>query len=176
MTDSDRNEINDAPGSDEEAAGQRALALALIGDRRTMVLSTRAADNPWAAPVYYVYSAPGFYFYSSPRARHIEQGLSSLRAAAAIFIDSDRWEDIQGVQMAGVIEAVTQLAEQLKIGARFLWKFPFARPFLQSGPPEAGGAPRVGDKVRLYQFLPHEVYYTNNRLGFGRRIPVTLAG
>ncbi|MFZ1986918.1 MAG: pyridoxamine 5'-phosphate oxidase family protein [Desulfatitalea sp.] len=173
MTEGDRKETMDAPGADE-ATGQQALAL--IDVQRTMVLSTRAADDPWAAPVYYVYSAPGFYFFSSPRARHIEQGLSGHRAAAAIFIDSDRWEDIQGVQMAGVIKEVTQLAEQLKISARFLWKFPFARPFLQDGPPEAGGSPRVGGKVRLYQFLPYEVFYTNNRLGFGRRIPLTLVG
>jgi hypothetical protein len=175
MTDGDHKETMGAPGASEEAA-QRAQALALIGDRRTMVLSTSAADDPWTAPVYYVYSAPGFYFFSSPRARHIEQGLSNHRAAAAIFIDSDRWEEIQGVQMAGVIKEVTQLAEQLKIGALFLWKFPFARPFLQGSPQQAEDPPKVGDKVRLYRFLPHEVYYTNNRLGFGRRIPVTLAG
>jgi uncharacterized protein YhbP (UPF0306 family) len=173
MTDGYLKEKTGVPGADE-AAGQRAQALALIGDRWTMVLSTSAADEPWVAPVYYVYSAPGFYFFSSPHARHIEQGLSGHRAAAAIFIDSDHWEDIQGLQMAGVIIEVTQLAEQLKIGTRFILKFPFARSFLQGGPQQPDAPPRVGDKVRLYQFLPHEVYYTNNRLGFGRRIPVTL--
>lgn len=168
-------------GADHETEGQspedaihRASVQVLIAERRTMALSTCADRAPWAAPVYYVYHAPGFYFFSSPLARHIQQGLSNGLTAAAIFVDSDRWEEIQGIQMLGVLQVVTRLSEQAGAMARFLWKFPFARPFLQSGPQEAGGTPKIGDKVRLYRFVPHEIYYTNNRLGFGRRIAVTL--
>jgi uncharacterized protein YhbP (UPF0306 family) len=159
-----------------EATDRRAQVQDLIGQSRTMVLSTCAAQAPWAAPVYYVYQAPGFCFFSSPKARHIQQGLNNLSTAAAIFADSDRWEEIQGIQMAGVIEEVTRLSEQAVAVGRFLLKFPFARPFLQSGPQEVGGPPRLGDKVRLYRFVPHEIHYTNNQLGFGQRVPVTLDG
>jgi uncharacterized protein YhbP (UPF0306 family) len=162
-------------GSSADETHHRALVQALIAECRTMVLATCAEQAPWAAPVYYVYHAPGFYFFSSPRARHIQQGLSDRLAAAAIFADSTQWEDIQGIQMAGGLQEVSRLSEQAGAVGRFLWKFPFARPFLQGGSQEAGGPPKLGDKVRLYRFVPHEIYLTNNRVGFGQRSPVTLA-
>jgi uncharacterized protein len=161
-------------GPSADKAHHRALVQALIAECRTMVLATCAEQTPWAAPVYYVYHKPGFYFFSSPRARHIQQGLSDCLTAAAIFADSAQWEDIQGIQMAGALQEVTGLAEQAVVVGRFLWKFPFARPFLQSGSKGANEPPKLGDKVRLYIFVPHEIHLTNNRLGFGQRIPVTL--
>ena len=163
-----------ARGQSADDASHRAQVQALIAECRTMVLATCAQQAPWAAPVYFVYRAPGFYFFSSPRAHHIQQGLNDRLSAAAIFADSARWEEIQGIQMAGALQEVTRLSEQASIVGRFLWKFPFARPFLQSGPLEAGAPPKLGDKVRLYCFVPYEIYFTNNRLGFGQRTPVTL--
>lgn len=166
------------PGPDSAAAsGTHAWhgqAMALIRTRRTMVLATGAAGDPWAAPVYYVYSTPGFYFFSSPNARHIEQALAAGTAAAAIFHDSDRWEEIQGVQMRGAVKAVRKRSEQLKAGARFLVKFPFAKTFLQTGGQAPNGPPKIGDKVRLYVFIPRAAYYVNNQLGFGRRVALEL--
>ncbi|MBI5063075.1 MAG: pyridoxamine 5'-phosphate oxidase family protein [Desulfatitalea sp.] len=175
MTDGASHESK-VQGLSADEAGHRAQVQALIAERRTMVLSTCGADAPWAAPVYYVYRAPGFYFFSSPRSRHIQQGLSNRLTAAAIFADSAQWEDIQGIQMAGVLQEVTRLFEQAGVVGRFLWKFPFARPFLQSGSQEAGNPPKLVDKVRLYRFVPHEIHFTNNRSGFGQRIAVTLEG
>lgn len=158
----------------ETAAEQAAEAMALIRDRRTMVLSTGGADNCWAAPVYYVFHRGAFYFFSSPSARHIEQGLSGDHAAATIFIDSDRWEEIQGIQMSGRIFQLTKPVEKIAAIARFITKFPFARPFLQSGDDEPTSPPKVGDKVRLYRFVPNEVFYVNNRFGFGKRFKVDI--
>jgi len=174
--------MSDGANHDHKSRGQspppetdhRAQVQALIAEGRTMVLSTCTEQAPWIAPVYYVYHAPGFYFFSSPRARHILQGLSSRYAAAAIFADSAQWEEIQGIQMAGALQEVTRLSEQAGMVGRFLWNFPFARPFLQSDSQAADGPPQLGDKVRIYRFVPHEIHFTNNRSGFGRRIPVTL--
>jgi uncharacterized protein YhbP (UPF0306 family) len=161
-------------GPSADGANHRAQVQALIAECRTMVLATCAEQTPWAAPVYYVYRAPGFYFFSSPRARHIQQGLSDRLTAAAVFADSLQWEEIQGIQMTGALQEVARLSEQASAVGRFLWKFPFARPFLQGGAQETGGPPKLGDKVRLYRFVPHEVHFTNNRLGFGQRIPIKL--
>ena len=160
-------------GQSTDEANHRDQVQALIAECRTMVLATCAEHMPWAAPVYYVYRTPGFYFFSSPRAQHIQQGLRDHFTAVAIFSDSAQWEEIRGIQMTGRLQE-TRLSEQASIVGRFLWKFPFARPFLQSGAQETGGPPKLGDKVRLYCFVPHEIHFTNNRLGFGRRIPVTL--
>jgi uncharacterized protein len=148
-------------------------AAALIRSQRTMVLGTCTADEPWTAPVYYVYSPPGFYFFSSPKARHILQGLESTAAAASIFVESGRWEEIQGLQMSGTIKVVSGRRRQLTVIARYLLKFPFARPFLQSGG-ERRNEPHLGDSVRIYVFVPRQAYYLDNRLGFGKRMPVSL--
>jgi uncharacterized protein len=149
-------------------------AMALIRAQRTMVLATGTDAEPWAAPVYYVYSNPGFYFFSSPKARHIEQALAGGTAAAAIFYDSDQWEQIQGIQMSGSITLVRRRGEQLKAGARFIIKFPFAKPLLTTGARESGAPPQLGDKVKLYAFIPKSAYYVNNQLGFGKRLPIDL--
>ncbi len=175
--------MKDDPSAEEKTGGQLPddtgrLALtqvrALIAECRTLVLSTCERQTPWAAPVYYVYHAPGFYFFSSPRSRHIQEGLNAPVTSAALFSDSPRWEDIQGIQMQGVLQEVTRLKEQAAAVSRFLMKFPFARPFLQGGRQQSSEVPMLGDKVRLYRFVPKEIQYTNNRIGFGRRIAVNL--
>ena len=159
-----------------ENAGHLAQAKALIRQQRTMVIAISAADGPWTAPVYYVYYASAFYFFSNPRARHIEQSTPEQSAAVSIFRDSDQWQEIQGLQMSGNISAVAKRSEQLKAGARFLIKFPFARPFLQPGSQHEGEAPALGEKVRMFVFRPRSAYYVNNKLGFGQRVPIDLTG
>jgi hypothetical protein len=57
---------------------------------------------------------------------------------------------------------------------RFLLKFPFARPFLETGPSRSETQPRVGDRVQLYVFVPQAVYYLDNHLGFGKRKQIDL--
>lgn len=161
-----------APVDKAGAAAHPAAVGELIRSRRTMVLATCAHGAPWAAPVYYVYSDPGFYFFSSPVSRHIEQSLSTGTASAAVFADSDRWEQIQGLQMEGTITKVGSRAERLKIAARFLIKFPLARSFIEAGGPRIENAPYVGDRVQLYVFIPESAYYLDNRTGFGKRMPV----
>lgn len=139
-----------------------------------MVLATEENNVPWTAPVYYVYLRPNFYFFSSPKARHIRQAAPDKMAAASIFIDSDRWQEIQGLQMNGSVSEVKKRSERMRAAARFLVKFPFARPFLHPDEAEPKATPSVAEKVRLYAFIPTEIHYVNNRLGFGKRFPVSL--
>lgn len=149
-------------------------ARALIKTQRTMVLATQENKVPWTAPVYYVYAKPKFYFFSSPKARHIRQAGPERMVAASIYIDSDQWQEIQGLQMCGVLLEVKKSTERLKAVARFLVKFPFAKPFLQPETEKQIGTPSVGEKVRLYAFIPRETHFVNNRMGFGKRLSVTL--
>lgn len=139
-----------------------------------MVLATEATNVPWTAPVYYVYDRPNFYFFSSPNARHIRQAGVGKAVAASIFSDSDKWQEIQGLQMCGTVLEVKKRSQRLKAVARFLVKFPFAKPFLQPDEAQPKRAPTVAEKVKLYTFVPEEIYFVNNRLGFGKRIPVRL--
>lgn len=162
----------------DDSEGLRVEALELIRSRRTMVLATALDDMPWAAPVYFVYKAPGFYFFSSPTAHHIVQGINH-RVAATIFADSGQWEDIQGVQMCGHMELIHKKTALINIGARFILKFPFAEPFLAPGRKTGirdDRAPHVGNRVQLYGYFPSEIFYVNNRFGFGKRVPIVLPG
>ena len=168
------------PKSDTATSSQRLSALSLIRKQRTMIIATGAAGTPWATPVYYVFNSPGFYFFSSPKARHAQDAVQSKYAAATIFFDNGRWEQIQGVQMSGKIETITKTIQQVKIGALFILKFPFAEPFLQTNAQtdtdtnKDSEPPKLGDRVRLCGFFPEEIYYLNNKVGFGRRERIEL--
>ncbi len=157
----------------EDAHSLRKEALSLIGRQRTMVLATTKANLSWAAPVYYVYSRGGFYFFSSPGSRHIADALAGEMSAATIFRDSDQWEQIQGLQMSGRVDEVRKRSRQLSITGRYILKFPFAKPFLQTDD-KVKTALNVSAKVRLYVFIPQAVFYLNNRHGFGQRLAVNL--
>lgn len=150
-------------------------ACTLIHSRRTMVLATQNDQGPWATPVYYVYIEPSFCFFSSPNARHIQQIKPDDLVAAAIFADSDQWQEIQGLQMSGYLREISKRTDQLKSIGRFLARFPFAVPFLRPSKSEpAEAAPEVAEKVRIYAFTPQESFYVNNHLAFGKRLPVEL--
>ena len=171
----------DSKTSDQATTGDhlqpeeiRRQARSLIDAQRTMVLATEERNVPWTAPVYYVYSEPHFYFFSSPRARHIRQAGSGKAVAASIFSDSDQWLDIQGLQMSGTLMEVKKPTDRLNAIARFLIKFPFSKPFLQPEAKQLKGTPAVGERVRLYAFTPQEIYLVNNRMAFGKRLPVEL--
>lgn len=152
----------------------RDQAIDLIKRRRTLVLATGGQGSPWAAAVYYVYVAPGFYFFSSPKAHHVQHIGKTCTAAATVYADSDQWENIQGIQMAGRIEEIAKRIEQINITARYLAKFPFAAKFLSGRQGTRTREMSVEDKVRLYAFMPDSVYYMNNRFGFGRREAIVL--
>lgn len=149
----------------------RRSALALVDRQRTLVLATSASNYPWAAPVYYVFIAPAFYFFSSPQSRHMEQALGNNAIAATLFAESDKWKNIEGIQMIGRIRAVQKKMEQLRITHLYLNKFPMAGELLTS---KGRGNLDLSAKVRLYAFYPSSVYYMNNQMGFGSRIEISL--
>ena len=150
-------------------------ACALIHSMRTMVLATQDHQGPWAAPVYYVYVEPSFCFFSSPNARHVQRTQPDDLVAAAIFADSDQWQEIQGLQMSGHLREISKRTDQLRSIGRFLARFPFAVPFLRPSKSESADVvPEVAEKVRIYAFTPQESYYVNNHLAFGKRLPVEL--
>lgn len=149
----------------------RKRALKLIENQKTLVLATSAGDKVWAAPVYYVYIAPSFYFFSSPRSRHILNALENPCTAATVFSDSSEWKLIEGLQMNGEISTVKQPVTQIKVSARYLKKFPFAKSLMAE---KAKGGLDLGTKVRLYAFAPQQIYLTSNLMGFGQRLAIDL--
>jgi uncharacterized protein YhbP (UPF0306 family) len=161
----------DPEGRPAEQGAYDAAANSLIRECSTVVLAVAEGRRPWCAPVYYVYFRGGLYFYSSPNASHIRNCPAGGECAAAVFNESRRLEDIQGLQMRGRLAEVSQKAFQARVAGHYLVKFPFAAGVLTEA--TAGARDRI-QSVRLYCFQPSEVHMTSNRLGFGRRVRVRI--
>jgi uncharacterized protein YhbP (UPF0306 family) len=154
-----------------DAKVYRNQALTLLEHQRTMVLAVNTDNVPWVAPVYYAFQSPGIYFLSSPRSKHIQALCNCRQTAGAIYAESDRWQDIQGLQMIGYVDEVRSKRKSLDITTRYLVKFPMALDLLTSGRAKVKA---LGSKVCLYVFWPTEIHCTNNTLGFGRRVQIQL--
>lgn len=150
----------------------RDAALELIQNQSTLTLATSGEAGPWSAPVYYVCIDTSFYFFSSPQSRHIQQSLDSGQAAASLFGQADSWQTIRGVQMAGTLERVRSSTLSLKVIAAYLKRFPFTWDFFPDNPTPGPEAFFSRFRARLYMFTPTQVFYTDNRFGFGNRQPI----
>lgn len=144
-------------------------ALNLIRDESVLTLATCDDAGPWSAPVYFVCLGSGFYFFSSPQSRHIQQTMRSGKASASLFCQADSWRAIRGIQMNGSIDRISEPALSLKVIRAYLKRFPFTRDFFPAiwKPDPKTFFARF--KVKLFAFMPTEVYYVDNRYGFGNR-------
>jgi len=147
----------------------REAALDLIQAGSTLTLATADESGPWSAPVYYIYLDSRYYFFSSPQSRHILQTMESGEAAASLFNQADSWQAIRGIQMKGTVYRVHSIGLSIKAIALYLKRFPFTREFFADDPNPDLDAFFSRFKARLYAFKPSEVYYIDNRLGFGTR-------
>jgi uncharacterized protein YhbP (UPF0306 family) len=147
----------------------RQAAMDLIQSASTLTLSTADPAGPWSAPVYFVFLKGCFYFFSSAQSRHIRQALNTGRAAASLYYRDEGWESIRGVQMTGVVDRVQSARVSVKAIGRYLKRFPFVGQFFPGNPAPDMAAFFSRFDARLYAFVPEEVFYTDNRFGFGAR-------
>jgi uncharacterized protein len=148
----------------------KTLAAYLIEEQSTMTLATAGPEGPWAAPIYYTFFGSAFYFFSDPSSRHIEESLESGQASAAVFAQaSSSWQDIRGLQMSGVVQAVSAGPTAVRAIRSYLRKFPFTKEFFKLGDLIDLNAFSKRFRVRLYRFEPDLVYYLDNSIKFGFR-------
>jgi uncharacterized protein len=152
----------------------RSLAVDLIEKQSTMTLGTATQDTPWTAPVYYVNVDFQFFFFSDPTSRHIQESQAAGKAAAAIFHQSNSWQEIRGVQMSGKIKALWPGMEALRALRVYLKKFPFTKEFFDPGDrlDLEGFSKRF--RVRFYSLRPNLLYYLDNRIRFSFREKVNI--
>jgi uncharacterized protein len=132
-----------------------------------MALATQGPDGPWVASVYFAGGLDGLYFLSSPASRHGRNLSSSPRIAAAINEDEHDWRLIRGVQLEGTCVLADSAAVWLRGWRAYLAKFPVARDLFRGR--AAGGIVARVQRTRMYVVRPQQVYYLDNRLGFGER-------
>lgn len=175
----------------------QAAAMELIHTEHVITLAVAGNNQPWAAPVYYIYSGCCFWFFSSPASVHIKGAQPDGLAAASIYAASSGWKDIRGLQMTGTIKSSGSGAASIAAFAQYIRRFAFINELIglpgskqlndRPGPepeasrkeahPEAGLNIKALEKafrVKWYRFMPARAFYTDNRLAFGHREMVEL--
>jgi len=162
-------DVQNSPPHDFKSSAQK-----LLREKATMTLATAHGDDPWAAPVYFVYRKGALYFFSDPGSRHITEALKTGRASAAVFEDSDSWREIKGLQMSGSVFRVHQGKEALEALVGYVRKFSFVKEFFKQGGEMNLAAFQQRFNVKLYCFKPRLIYYQDNSIKFGFRREVDL--
>jgi uncharacterized protein YhbP (UPF0306 family) len=129
----------------------------------TMTLATSGEKGPWSAPVYYLYREKNFYFFSSPSSRHIQEGEGRL-CAASIFRDHDRVDRLEGLQMSGTIQLQKTGFRAASVAKAYALRFGIT----VSGTDFPAFFQNVFHAC-LYAFSVDQVFYMDNRKGFGNR-------
>ena len=142
----------------------RALALAYLAEHRVMTLATRAADDLWAAAVFYANDDFVLYFLSAAHTRHARHIAVNGQVAATIQEDYRDWPDIRGIQLEGTAELLADPAEAQR---RYRDRYPFI----------AGADEKMQQalaRVGWYKLTPTRLYFIDNSLGLGHRDEIAL--
>ncbi|MCZ7533524.1 MAG: pyridoxamine 5'-phosphate oxidase family protein [Acidimicrobiia bacterium] len=142
--------------------------LAYLTSHNVATLATTGSDGPWASAVFY--SSDGFVleFLSSPRSRHAQNLATNARCAAAIHEDYRLWTEIRGVQIEGVVQALTGTRKSDAV-ARYEAKFPMVRSDQADAPIRA-----ALERVEWYELIPDRCFFTDNTQGFGHRDEISI--
>ncbi|MDE2369251.1 MAG: pyridoxamine 5'-phosphate oxidase family protein [Burkholderiales bacterium] len=142
----------------------RARGLAYLTGHHVATLATQGTDGPWAAAVFYVSLDFDLVFLSMPKSRHARNIASNGQVAAAIQEDYGLWQQVKGIQLEGVVNA---LAGDAAIDARRIYeaKFPIAR--ADDATPAAIAA--ALDKVSWFRLVARRAFFIDNSAGFGHR-------
>lgn len=123
-----------------------------------LTLATAGVDGePHAAAVYFAADPLlRFYFYSLASSQHGLDLSANVRAAAALHAQPADWQEIRGLQMRGVVEALPPGAELEAGWQAYAAKFPFISNFNTAL-----------SRNTLYRFTPAWIRLIDNRRGFG---------
>lgn len=128
---------------------------AFIGEHHVMTLATGEADTLHCCNLFYVYvpDTRVFVVTSSAETFHVHQLEKSNRIAASIVLETSVVGQIRGLQIRGTMQRPE--GERLRSARKaYLKRFPFA----------------VFMDVDVWVIEPDYFKYTDNRLGFGKKI------
>jgi uncharacterized protein YhbP (UPF0306 family) len=124
-----------------------------------LTLATCAGNEPYCANLFYVYVEEEnvFVFTSSATTRHIGDALQNAAVAGSVVLETETVGLIRGLQFQGTLFR-PDAALKRKAKQAYFRRFPYA---------VLRGAP-------LWVLRPTFLKFTDNRLGFGKKIIVTL--
>jgi len=138
---------------------------AVIGrylDEHTVLnLATAGRDGAHAASVFYARLDFNLYWFSDPQTRHSMDIHRGLGCAGTVTDNAADYRDIQGLQLNGVAQVLTDDAE-IKAGIDALvGRHDFLKEFM------SGDGAGLMEKVSIYRFQPLCITWIDNSVSFG---------
>lgn len=137
--------------------------LAYLAAHNTLTLATEHDGKPWANALFYANEAFTLYFVSDPKTRHAGHLKNNPHVAATIQDDQRDWRAIQGVQLEGACQEITNPVEAARALTVYASKYPFVGDLLRA-PKEIGSAMA---KARFHKLTPTWIRLIDNTRGFG---------
>lgn len=127
----------------------------------TMALATTGEDGePHSASVFFAADEQlNLHFFSDPDSQHGMDVARDPRAAVSFYAESQRWQDIRGIQMRGVVLPTPPGPGWERAWEIYAAKFPFVT-----------GLEHVVARNQFYAFVPHWIRLVDNRQGFGYKV------
>jgi uncharacterized protein YhbP (UPF0306 family) len=143
----------------------KALATLLRRENTVSLATVNERGEACVAPLFYLVDEKlSLFWLSSPTSSHSQNLKKSPRAAATVYLHTESWKEIHGVQMRGAVALITNrtrrrlliksYAERFKLGALFL--------------------PTMS-RCSLYEFRPEFFRVIDNSKGFGDKFEATSA-
>jgi len=129
--------------------------IEFINEHHVLTLATSRNNEPYCANCFYVYLEDEnvFVFTSDLETKHIQDVELQNKVAASIVLETKMVGKIQGIQLTGILFMPENELKQ-KISKAYLKKYPFA----------------VLMKTTLWVLEPDFLKFTDNRLGFGKKL------
>lgn len=141
-------------------------ATEILQSQSTLTLATVSAEGlPWATPLFYLlHNGLALYWVSSRSSLHSRSLANTAEVAATVYLPTDRWKEIRGVQMRGAVEIVESAPERKEVLASYAERFRLGRIF------------RVAlSQSILYKFTPCWLRLLDNSKRFGYKHELTLS-
>jgi len=126
-----------------------------INEHHVLTLATSVNNQPWCAHCFYIYLEDQklFVFTSDLETKHAQDALKQDIVAASVALETSMIGKIRGLQITGrMFQPDRKLLKTIKTA--YLKKFPVAMLM----------------KTTLWVLSPKMLKYTDNRLGFGKKL------
>ena len=126
-----------------------------IQKHHVLTLATSSGNEPWCANCFYVYLEEEnlFVFTSDVTTKHIKDTEEQEKVAGSIVLETEIIGKIRGLQFQGII-SIPEGGLKKRVRAAYLKRFPVAMLL----------------KTTLWVVEPTLLKYTDNRLGFGKKL------
>jgi uncharacterized protein YhbP (UPF0306 family) len=129
-----------------------------LNSQTTLALATTSPDGSCrVAPVFYLADEHlRLYWFSSASSEHSRNLERDARAAATVFVPTDQWQEIRGVQLRGRVSVINDEAVRDSIALTYTERYRLDDTFQA-----------IIGRAKLYVFDPDWVRYLDNSKYFG---------